>query len=940
MTDSPVVPSVQPAASRALQARLQAWLAQTQADSPWIVWLHDAPAAPPPAAGGAPAWGGFGKSTLLRQVLATVRQRFPRLPIVSLDGLDAAAQERFRWVRQVVAHLEAASAWRAERFHTVWAQLQAEGRLPPVAPGVQRQVLDLDSRTRLWTALASDLAALRPHLPAQGPTLLVVVDHLDLLQPSPQTLVLAPGERFPERFGLPRVKTVLVSRQSPDWQQPLWCGRQHEIWPLAVPPWTPQDVQQALRRALDPAGLRAPSTLVQQASALLHQLTGGQPTLVQLACTQLAQGCLPLEELQRLPPQAVASRLLSPLDTLEGPLAWWLLVLAHWQPGPALPGIPLTRLAALLARLSAGERQAPPIALRTLVAALRQVPGVRLSGLRVPPQAAQDEAACVALQAELRRLLVQAGWEPQDPDRRFRRALSRVILAAASAEDQPAPPRSETEAAWQASLLEQLAQRLELDREAGLHWFERPFSRACLSGRRGLARALLETVREVEPLLTPPQRWQLRLWEVRLLRLEERPAQAQALLEHLRQEADPAWQDEQQEALLYEQARCALQQGRVREAIQVSEQCLALAQRRGNEERASTLQGQLGYLSRRLGHWEQALHSYAASLAYHQQRGSLAWSANLLNSIGHVYRLQGHLEAAWRYCWLGLRVREELWRQGQLDERAVGLSHGTLVPILLESGDLLQAEQHLRLAWECYAQVDDRKGLAATALRQGQLALLKGQCEEADAWFSQAEALVTGRAGEILDEEVWIASQCSRGRAAAAHARWPEAVARLQRACEHARHVQDRAQLALSLCELMRALAHLGRQAEAEAAWQEARALAEEEGDRWLLGYGEEILGDLAYAAGRWEEAMRHYVASCAWLAHHHRVASHQAQRRVLERLLACPLETVPALVQAVREDWRQRGLAEAAPELDQACEEILRLLPTPDRWPGPRPSP
>ncbi|RAQ95867.1 tetratricopeptide repeat protein [Thermogemmatispora tikiterensis] len=226
------------------------------------------------------------------------------------------------------------------------------------------------------------------------------------------------------------------------------------------------------------------------------------------------------------------------------------------------------------------------------------------------------------------------------------------------------------------------------------------------------------------------------------------------LLQALQEEADPAWQEAQQGELLYEQARCALQLYRFREAIEAYEHCLQLAQRRGDEEQARRLQGQLGYLSRRLGQWEEALHYSSASLAYHQQRGSLAWYANLLKNIGHVYRLQGRVEEALRLCLLGLRVREELWKQGQLDERAVGLSQSTLALMYLEHEELVQAEQPFRRAFECYAHVGYRSGLAATSNRLGQVALLKGQFEEADTLLRQAEALVTG-----FDEEVFITSQ-------------------------------------------------------------------------------------------------------------------------------------------------------------------------------------
>uniref|UniRef100_UPI0035E451CE tetratricopeptide repeat protein n=1 Tax=Thermogemmatispora sp. TaxID=1968838 RepID=UPI0035E451CE len=243
---------------------------------------------------------------------------------------------------------------------------------------------------------------------------------------------------------------------------------------------------------------------------------------------------------------------------------------------------------------------------------------------------------------------------------------------------------------------------------------------------------------------------------------------------------------------------------------------------------------------------------------------------------------------------------------------------------------LLQAERHFRHAFECYALVGDRTGLAATSNRLGQVALRKGQLEEANTWFKQAEALVTG-----FDEEVFINSQYYQGRVTAERGRWQEAARHWQCACEHARHVHDRYQLVASLCDLVEALSHLGRHEEAQAAWQEARTIAEEEGYRLLLGHGEQVLGNLAYAEGHWEEAMAHAVESCTWMTRHHVLAYHKALRRLLERLLALPLEAIPAMTQRVREDWRQRGLAEQYPELSQACEEILKLLPAPPRWQG-----
>ncbi|RAQ95868.1 hypothetical protein [Thermogemmatispora tikiterensis] len=168
---------------------------------------------------------------------------------------------------------------------------------------------------------------------------------------------------------------------------------------------------------------------------------------------------------------------------------------------------------------------------------------------------------------------------------------------------------------------------------------------------------------------------------------------------------------------------------------------------------------------------------------------------------------------------------------------------------------------------------------------------------------------------------------------AAAQERWEEAVAHWQCAGGHARQVQDRAQLATRLVALMEALSHLGRHQEAQAAWQEARAIAEEEGYWLLLGRGEEVLGELAVEEERVEEAFQHAVNRCAWMAQHNVLDDHKAQRRLFGRLLALPLEQVSPTAQLVREDWRQRGLADPYPVLDRVCQELIPLLVELARW-------
>ncbi|WP_069804412.1 tetratricopeptide repeat protein [Thermogemmatispora onikobensis] len=882
------------------------WLANVQPDAPWILSVHDAE--PDPA-----RRGGIGKTWFLRACVSLAQQRFPHLAVVQVDFFRVADRDRLVIARRVVERLQAAyPRWQAQAFAQTLETFATQGYLSSLYP--EKDVADIRIRDSLSEALARDVEELLPLVPTDAPQLLLVFDTFELVERNPQVAVLSLGQLFPERYGLPHVKVLLAGRNPLDWQHPIWRGREKEALDLALPPFSAAEVRLYLERELAGlldeeagAGGATVGSAEDQSRSVerLYELTAGRPILVGLACDLLARRLLTLTELVSFPPGRFEEQLVVRINDLERPLNWLILVLAHVYHRLSAP-----LLAWLLTQVKLTE-DGEQVSVEEWLAALRQLSFVRAAG----------EGDELALHDEMRRLVVHYCWERQDPDRRFRRGLSRAVISYYEQQNEQALSEQE----WQASRVELLAHWLTLDVEEGLRRFRRLFGPATVGWRSGFARTLLETVRECEPLLTSPQRWLLRVWEAQLLRIEEQPALAQELLERLQQEADPSWLETNQAELAYEFARCALQQNQFLQTIRYYEQCLELARRRGDEEEASTLQGQLGYVYRRLGQWDEALRCYRASLVYHQQQGSRAWYANMLNSIGQVYRLQGRIEEALRYCLVGLRVREDLWHEGRLDERAVGLSHSTLAMIYLESEDLLQAERHFHRAFECYAHVGYRSGVAATYVRLGQVALLRGELEEADALFRQAEALVTG-----FDEEVFINSHYYQGRVAAERGRWQEAARHWQCACEHARHLQDRYQLVASLCELVEALGRLGQHEEAQVAWKEARAIAEEEGYRLLLGRGEEVLGSLALAAGRFGEAFQHYVESCAWMVQHNFLEYHKAQRRLLGRLLSLPLEKVPLAAQIVSEGWHQRGLVERYPELPKACGEIAQLLGVP----------
>jgi hypothetical protein len=494
------------------------WLAQTGAGEPWVLSIHDAvPASDPERR------GGYGKSWLLRSWVVLARQRFPHLPIVHVDGLSAADQDGLEITQRVVAHLQAAYApWQAHAFAERLAMLNArsqwkvDSRHGPVDPELWRA---------LRMALAQDLQALEPLLPAQGPTLLLVYDSCELLTASPQLMGLTPDQPFPERFGLPRVKVLFASRQPFNYYRPLWEGREREVFSLTLSPWSVAQIQQVLLRAGVVSLREEPSPC--SLSERLAALTGGDPALVSLACDLLAQGWLRLTELDRLDSAAFGERFAAWLFALEKPQAWWLLVLAHVVPGASEPGVALPWLADLLDLLPADPALGVGASAAALRAALSVLSAVRMS----------STGESVTLVEEVRRLVLRYGWERQDPDRRFRRELSRAVLRLCERELQ-----TEQELArptWQARQVLLLFHHLCVDLEEGWQRGKHLFIEALTHGDQGLACRLLETLCQFKHELPLSRRRQLQRWEDALQPLATEVEEAQRRLSSLTQEVDP-----------------------------------------------------------------------------------------------------------------------------------------------------------------------------------------------------------------------------------------------------------------------------------------------------------------------------------------------------------------------------------------------------------------
>src|SRR5262249_24563479 len=160
---------------------------------------------------------------------------------------------------------------------------------------------------------------------------------------------------------------------------------------------------------------------------------------------------------------------------------------------------------------------------------------------------------------------------------------------------------------------------------------------------------------------------------------------------------------------------------------------------RNNERRCANILSSLANIHRRQGLFDAAARYYEESIVIYKKLKETDSYAAILNNLGNVYRFQGKIEEALQRCTLACRIRYNLFQKGKIPEYLVGLSLSTIGRIYLDINDIVQAEGFFKQAFEICQRTADKKGIAATYNRFGQVELAKGNLETAWEWFRKAQ---------------------------------------------------------------------------------------------------------------------------------------------------------------------------------------------------------
>ncbi|MEU3628872.1 hypothetical protein BS329_15495 [Amycolatopsis coloradensis] len=143
---------------------------------------------------------------------------------------------------------------------------------------------------------------------------------------------------------------------------------------------------------------------------------------------------------------------------------------------------------------------------------------------------------------------------------------------------------------------------------------------------------------------------------------------------------------------------------------------ITAAHRCGNAEAEARLRCQLGRAYLDLGHFDAAEQACSDARDLARSTGDRLNESVAVDQLGMAAQGLGDLDKAVAYFTESLRIEEELGI-----DRGVALRHRRIGEVLLQAGRFDDADRHLRVAREMFADMGDREGAAAVEVALARL---------------------------------------------------------------------------------------------------------------------------------------------------------------------------------------------------------------------------
>jgi tetratricopeptide (TPR) repeat protein len=357
---------------------------------------------------------------------------------------------------------------------------------------------------------------------------------------------------------------------------------------------------------------------------------------------------------------------------------------------------------------------------------------------------------------------------------------------------------------------------------------------------------------------------------------------------------------------------------------------------RGVRAYIAFLLNSIGIAHRRKGLMDQAVAYFDQAREVAYQEHNLEWWTASLNNLGNIERLRGNLDKAFQLCDQALRFRERLQEQhpGLAYQRDLALSHNTFGMVLRDMQEHDEAQERFECARQLFEQLRDRSGLARAIRNIGWVCYLKGKTAQDPAARRKyyEEALGHYEDSRRICEASQIESELPNlwnkiGIAERALGNMKAAQRAFARGLEEARKRNDNLFIANNLVRLaeMAYSAHDLEQVTEYAA--ELRQDFQEQGFSSGLAYAEmeELLAQVAFDAGEYQEAFCHLGENYAHLARLNRQRFDRKFHLLEEFFDGLPDdEWRRRCAQQLIYFWKEQGLTKEYADLTAICEGYI----------------
>jgi tetratricopeptide (TPR) repeat protein len=865
------------------------WLDSTGPQEPSILFFYDS---------SEERKGGIGKTWLLNKCSQQARER-QNVAVVRIDFFSIQDRDGAEIARRVVDSVK--------QVYPSWTPNAFERDYDQYRQSLQQQSKDDSLLLVLRTSLVNDLAELQKQLGDHRRHIVIFCDTYERVEHHPEQISFSAGNLFPDNYDCQLIGFLVAGRNPPAPESASWRGRMELVRSLALQPFTLDEMRTYFEKKIRVPGVLP---LTSADATKLYTGTDGRPILVGLL-TDMLNRRFPLKKLLEVAPPNFERYLVEQINPLTSSTDWAVFCMAHayHRFNPSI----LNWLSSIV------EETTQDVRIGEVWEQLKALSFVRASATR------ED----IALHDEMRRLVLLWSWPEQSMKTSSQRqALSEHMITYYEQEIK----KEQSIQLRQAYQVEMLYHLLCVDLSQGFDQSNRGFAfflelvePALRLKQNTYARSLIQEVRQFEHDLLPEQRYSLMMQEAELLQNEENYKDALDLYEeYLQRLKETAWLAQHRADISRERGICFTRLSQFSEAIYALNYSLEIYETQQNSEQLAVTYSRIGYAYDRQGNWDTAVKYYKKSIELHCTENNRSGYADSLNSLAWVYRSQGNLEEALRICRIGLRLREELYKEQKESERSIGFSCSALGRIYYALGESPQAKRFFQRAYEIYERTSYQKGIASTYTHFGQFCLDKGELEEADKYFKKAYSIAI-----YIDSEAEIRSLNRQSHVLFQQNKADEAISLLRKAIERASTIKDFYQQTESLVDLANFLFQSGSSAEALHILQEAEVLAETYHYYYLLGMIKKARGDIYRSDGHYHEAFQFYMLYCHAMAYHNQAEYLKAVRHtVTEDLMELPRDMIGQIWQQLSDNWSTLELEEEKHvHMEQALQQVRLFL-------------